>query len=51
VIVVNSFSKLFTRHVAWLVLQEELVRRIERLQQFLAISVPYLSQIAAEAAS
>jgi len=36
--------------VGWLVLPEELVRPVERLQQSLAISVPYLSQLAAEAA-
>jgi aspartate/methionine/tyrosine aminotransferase len=36
--------------VGWLVLPDELVRPIERLQQSLAISVPYLSQVAAEAA-
>ncbi|MEA2832470.1 MAG: hypothetical protein QOG66_672 [Methylobacteriaceae bacterium] len=52
-IVVNSFSKYYCMtgwRVGWLVLPEELVRPIERLQQSLAISVPYLSQIAAEAA-
>jgi aspartate/methionine/tyrosine aminotransferase len=36
--------------VGWLVAPEILVRPIERLQQNLAISVPTLSQIAAEAA-
>jgi aspartate/methionine/tyrosine aminotransferase len=52
-IVVNSFSKYYCMtgwRVGWLVLSDELVRPIERLQQSLAISVPYLSQIAAEAA-
>jgi aspartate/methionine/tyrosine aminotransferase len=52
-IVVNSFSKYYCMtgwRVGWLVLPGELVRPIERLQQSLAISVPYLSQIAAEAA-
>jgi len=52
-IVVNSFSKYYCMtgwRVGWLVLPQELVRPIERLQQSLAISVPYLSQIAAEAA-
>jgi aspartate/methionine/tyrosine aminotransferase len=52
-IVVNSFSKYYCMtgwRVGWLVLPEELVRPIERLQQSLAISVPYLSQVAAEAA-
>jgi hypothetical protein len=36
--------------VGWMVAPEPLVRPIERLQQNLAISVPTLSQIAAEAA-
>jgi aspartate/methionine/tyrosine aminotransferase len=36
--------------VGWLIAPEPLVRPIERLQQNLAISVPTLSQIAAEAA-
>jgi aspartate/methionine/tyrosine aminotransferase len=52
-IVVNSFSKYYCMtgwRIGWLVLPEELVRPIERLQQSLAISVPYLSQIAAGAA-
>jgi aspartate/methionine/tyrosine aminotransferase len=52
-IIVNSFSKYYCMtgwRVGWLVLSEELVRPIERLQQSLAISVPYLSQLAAEAA-
>ena len=52
-IVVNSFSKYYCMtgwRVGWLVLPEELVRTVERLQQSLAISVPYLSQLAAEAA-
>jgi aspartate/methionine/tyrosine aminotransferase len=52
-IVVNSFSKYYCMtgwRVGWLVVPETLVRPIERLQQSLAISVPYLSQIAAEAA-
>lgn len=52
-IVVNSFSKYYCMtgwRVGWLVLPEELVRPVERLQQSLAISVPYLSQLAAEAA-
>jgi aspartate/methionine/tyrosine aminotransferase len=53
VVVVNSFSKYFCMtgwRVGWLVMPEELVRPIERLQQNLAISVPTLSQVAAEAA-
>lgn len=52
-IVVNSFSKYFCMtgwRVGWMVVPEPLVRPIERLQQNLAISVPTLSQIAAEAA-
>ena len=36
--------------VGWMVVPDVLVRPIERLQQNLAISVPTLSQIAAEAA-
>jgi aspartate/methionine/tyrosine aminotransferase len=36
--------------VGWMVVPPELVRPVERLQQNLAISVPTLSQIAAEAA-
>ncbi|EJW13140.1 aminotransferase, class I and II [Rhodovulum sp. PH10] len=52
-VVVNSFSKYFCMtgwRVGWLVLPEVLVRPVERLHQNLAISVPTLSQIAAEAA-
>jgi aspartate/methionine/tyrosine aminotransferase len=52
-VVVNSFSKYFCMtgwRIGWLVAPEILVRPIERLQQNLAISVPTLSQIAAEAA-
>lgn len=51
--VINSFSKYFCMtgwRVGWLVAPEQLVRPIERLQQNLSISVPTLSQIAAEAA-
>lgn len=51
--VINSFSKYFCMtgwRVGWLVAPEPLVRPIERLQGNLAISVPTLSQIAAEAA-
>ena len=53
VIVVNSFSKYFCMtgwRVGWMVVPSELVRPIERLAGNLAISVPTLSQIAAEAA-
>ncbi len=52
-VVVNSFSKYFCMtgwRIGWLVLPEELVRPVELLAQSLAISVPTLSQIAAEAA-
>ncbi|HET9902788.1 MAG TPA: aminotransferase class I/II-fold pyridoxal phosphate-dependent enzyme [Xanthobacteraceae bacterium] len=52
-IVINSFSKYFCMtgwRVGWMVLPPALVRPVERLQQNLAISVPALSQIAAEAA-
>ena len=52
-VIVNSFSKYFCMtgwRVGWLVAPEPLVRPIDRLQQNFAISVPTLSQIAAEAA-
>ena len=52
-LVINSFSKYFCMtggRVGWMVAPEPLVRPIERLQQNLAISVPTISQIAAEAA-
>jgi aspartate/methionine/tyrosine aminotransferase len=52
-VVINSFSKYFCMtgwRVGWMVAPEALVRPVERLQQNLAISVPTLSQIAAEAA-
>src|SRR6201747_3141629 len=52
-LVINSFSKYFCMtgwRVGWMVVPESLVRPVERLQQNLAISVPTLSQIAAEAA-
>ena len=52
-IVVNSFSKYFCMtgwRIGWLVLPENLVRPTELLAQSLMISVPTLSQIAAEAA-
>ena len=51
--IVNSFSKYYCMtgwRVGWLVAPEALVRPLERLQQSLAISVPFLSQVAAEAA-
>ena len=52
-LIINSFSKYFCMtgwRVGWMVVPDALVRPIERLQQNLAISVPTLSQIAAEAA-
>ena len=52
VIVANSFSKYFCMtgwRIGWLVLPEHLIRPTERLQQSLSISVPFLSQIGAEA--
>src|SRR5215212_5446793 len=52
-VVINSFAKYFGMtgwRVGWMVVPEPLVRPIERLQQNLSISVPTLSQIAAEAA-
>ncbi|ETR74990.1 1-aminocyclopropane-1-carboxylate deaminase [Afipia sp. P52-10] len=52
-LVINSFSKYFCMtgwRVGWIVAPEPLVRPIERLQQNLSISVPTLSQVAAEAA-
>jgi aspartate/methionine/tyrosine aminotransferase len=53
VVVINSFSKYFCMtgwRVGWMIVPERLVRPVERLQQNLSISVPYLSQVAAEAA-
>src|SRR6202140_1027082 len=52
VVVINSFSKYFCMtgwRVGWMVLPDALVRPIDRLQGNLAISVPALSQIAAQA--
>jgi aspartate/methionine/tyrosine aminotransferase len=52
-LVINSFSKYFCMtgwRVGWMVVPGPLVRTVERLQQNLSISVPTLSQVAAEAA-
>jgi len=52
-VIINSFSKYFCMtgwRIGWMVVPPPLVRPVERLQQNLAISVPTLSQIAAEAA-
>jgi len=53
VVVINSFSKYFCMtgwRIGWMVVPDNLVRPIERLQGNLAISVPTLAQAAAEAA-
>src|SRR3954452_12074254 len=50
-LVINSFSKYFCMtgwRVGWMVVPAPLVRAVERLQQNLSISVPTLSQVAAE---
>ena len=52
-LVINSFSKYFCMtgwRVGWMVVPENLIRTVDRLQGNLAISVPALSQVAAEAA-
>ncbi len=52
-VIINSFSKYFCMtgwRVGWMVVPEHLLRPVERLQGNLAISVPTLAQIAAEAA-
>lgn len=52
-VIVNSFSKYFCMtgwRIGWLVVPERLIRPMECLAQNLAISVPYLSQVAAIAA-
>jgi aspartate/methionine/tyrosine aminotransferase len=52
-LVINSFSKYFCMtgwRVGWMVVPDSVTRAVERLQQNLAISVPTLAQIAAEAA-
>jgi len=52
-VVINSFSKYFCMtgwRVGWMIVPDVLVRSIECLQGNLAISVPTLAQVAAEAA-
>ena len=52
-VVINSFSKYFCMtgwRIGWMVVPPSMLRAVERLQQNLAISVPALSQVAAEAA-
>jgi aspartate/methionine/tyrosine aminotransferase len=52
-VVINSFSKYFCMtgwRIGWMVLPQPLIRAVERLQGNIAISVPTLAQIAAEAA-
>jgi aspartate/methionine/tyrosine aminotransferase len=52
-VVINSFSKYFCMtgwRVGWMVLPDNLIRTVDRLQGNLAISAPMLSQVAAEAA-
>jgi aspartate/methionine/tyrosine aminotransferase len=49
-VVINSFSKYYCMtgwRIGWMIVPDELVRPIERLQQSLYISAPELSQIAA----
>jgi aspartate/methionine/tyrosine aminotransferase len=53
IVIINSFSKYFCMtgwRIGWMVVPDALIRTIDRLQGNLAISVPTLSQIAAEAA-
>jgi aspartate/methionine/tyrosine aminotransferase len=52
-VVINSFSKYFCMtgwRIGWMVMPDNFVRTIDRLQGNLAISVPTLAQVAAEAA-
>ena len=52
-IIINSFSKYFCMtgwRIGWMVVPPSLLRAVERLQQNFAISVPTLSQMAAQAA-
>src|SRR5437660_1111453 len=51
-VIINSFSKYFCMtgwRIGWMVVPEPLVRPLDRLQGNLAVSVPTLSQIPAEA--
>ncbi len=53
VVVINSFSKYFCMtgwRIGWMVVPENFVRTVDRLHGNLAISVPTLAQVAAEAA-
>ncbi len=53
VVVINSFSKYFCMtgwRIGWMVVPPTMLRAVDRLQGNLAISVPTLSQIGAEAA-
>ena len=52
-LVINSFSKYFCMtgwRIGWMVVPDNLVRTVDRLHGNIAISVPTLAQIAAEAA-
>ena len=52
-VVINSFSKYFCMtgwRIGWMIVPPSLVRAVDRLQGNLSISVPTLSQIAAQAA-
>jgi aspartate/methionine/tyrosine aminotransferase len=52
-VVINSFSKYFCMtgwRIGWMVVPDNLVRTVDRLHGNLAISVPTLAQVAAEAA-
>ena len=52
-VVINSFSKYFCMtgwRIGWMVVPDNLVRTVDRLQGNLAISVPTLAQVAAQAA-
>ena len=53
VVVINSFSKYFSMtgwRVGWMVVPEDMVRRVERIAQNLFICPPHASQVAALAA-